>query len=177
MPINVNPMMVTAAAGGLSDVYLAVKGEKQGTIKGECTTADHVDAISVFSWNWGVVQPTDSSTGLASRKRSYKNLVVCKGVDAASTKLMNAVANNETVVEAKLTMCKAGGDPLGYFTMTLNGARVTSLEIDVGTDGRPIERVAFAFVKIEVDYVPQTSDGIGGGSTTFSDEWTTPSLT
>jgi type VI secretion system secreted protein Hcp len=87
---------------------------------------------------------------------------------------MNAVVNNENVVEAKLTMCKAGGDPLGYFVMTLNNARVTAVEIDVGSDGRPIERVSFAFAKIEVDYTPQTPDGIGGGATTFSDEWTAP---
>ena len=174
MPINVNPMTVTAAPGGLSDVYLAVKGEKQGAIKGECTTAGHVDAIGVFSWNWGVTQPMDSSTGLASRKRSYRNLVVGKGVDSASTKLMNALANNENLTEVTLTMCKAGADPLGYFTMILKGARVTSLEIDVGTDGRPIERVGFAFVQIECDYVPQTADGIGGGATTFSDDWTAP---
>ena len=167
-------MMVTGKAGSESDVFLALTTAKSGKVKGESTAAGHEDEINVVAWNWGVSQPTDSATGLAAGRRAYKNLVVFKTVDAASTKLMNAVSNNETVTEAVLTMRKAGGDPMSYFTMTLRNARVAALDIEIGSDGRPVERIAFAFTKIDIAYTPQTPDGIGAGASSFSDEWATP---
>ena len=89
---------------------------------------------------------------------------------SASTGLLNALAGNDEVKQAVLTMRKAGGEALDYFTLTLGGARIVGVEIDVDASGQPIERVSFAFTKIEIEYQKQEGSGQGGGAFTFSDE-------
>jgi type VI secretion system secreted protein Hcp len=106
----------------------------------------------------------------ATARRSYKHLVITKGIDSSSTALMSALVTNDEVKEAKLTMRKAGGDALDYFTMTLNGARVVALDITVAADGRPVETVAFAFTKIDVEYKKQQGAGQSTGAYSFIDE-------
>jgi type VI secretion system secreted protein Hcp len=54
--------------------------------------------------------------------------------------------------------------------MTLEGARVVGLDIEVGDDGRPVERVSIAFTKIGIAYQPQESAGLGSGTFSFDDE-------
>jgi len=51
---------------------------------------------------------------------------------------------------------------------------VVSLDVDAGDPaGTPtlVETVTFSFNKIEVEYTPQTADGLPGGSTIFQDSW------
>ena len=175
MPVQINELKVGGAAhgGSVSDIYLSVTTKRAGKIKGEATTEGHAGDITIHSMSWGVGANTAIGSSQATARRQYKHLTVVKGIDSATTPLMSALVSNDEVKEAKLTMRKAGGDALDYFTMTLNNARVVSVDIDVGPDGDTIERIGIAFTKIEIEYQPQQGLGIGSGSTTFSDEWTT----
>ncbi len=67
-------------------------------------------------------------------------------------------------------MRRAGGEAVDYFAISLAGARVTSLMIDVAEDGTPVERVEFAFTKVDVEYRRQEGSGQAGASSLFSDE-------
>jgi type VI secretion system secreted protein Hcp len=176
MPVQINDLQARAMPGvdSASDVFLGITSKRAGKIKGEVTTSGHADDIAVFSWSWGMAANTAIGSTEATARRSYKQLVVLKGIDAATPGLMSVLATNDEVKEAKLTMRKAGGEALDYFTMTLNGARVVGVDIDVGSDGRPVERVAIAFTKIDVEYKRQQSAGIGSGSYTFNDEVMAP---
>lgn len=153
-----------------ADIFLHVQTKRAGKIKGEGATADHVDDIEVRGWNWGAQAGSAIGSTAATARRSYKQLVVIKRLDSASTGLLKALASNDEVVEARLTMRKAGGEALDYYRMTLGGARVVAIDIDVDAQGLPVERVIFAFTKIDIEYARQQATGGSGGAYTFSDE-------
>ena len=171
MPVQINELMVNATAGSQADTYLFVKTARAGKLEGESTAAGFEGDIVVHGWNWGAQAPTAVGTTQATGRRSYKNLTVTKRVDGATTKLLAALVTNDQVKEARLTMRKAGGtDALGYFTLKLEGARVTDFDISMADDGFPVETIKFAFTKVEVQYRPQKGSGGGGAPTTFTDE-------
>jgi type VI secretion system secreted protein Hcp len=168
MPIQIDEIVVAASAA--SDVFLHVQTKRAGKIKGEGVTEGHTDDIGVFTWGWGVSANTAIGSTERTARRSYKHLVITKGIDSASTGLLSALVSNDEVKEATLTMRKAGGEALDYFTMTLNDARVVAVDVEVASDGRPVERVAFAFTKIDIEYKQQQGAGLGSGSFSFNDE-------
>ena len=171
MPVSIPELKVNpSGAEAASDVFLSVQTKRAGKIKGEGTTEGHTDEITVFSWGWGISANTAIGTTERTARRVYKHLVITKGIDTASTGLLSALATNDEIKEARLTMRKAGGDALDYFTMTLNSARVVSVDIDVGGDGRPFERITIAFTKIGIEYQRQQGGGIGSGAFSFNDE-------
>ena len=172
MPVLINELRTQASPHGdasKSDVFLKVV-TKRSRIKGEATTAGHEDDIEVTGWSWGVAANTAIGSTQATARRSYKQLVVLKGIDTASTGLMTALSSNDEVKEATLTMRKAGGEALDYFTMKLANARIVGVDLDVGSDGHPRERVTVAFTKIDIEYQRQQAGGAAGGAFTFGDE-------
>ena len=162
--------MYEAAVDAASDVFLHVQTKRAGKIKGEATTAGHADDIGVYTWGWGVAANTAIGSTERTARRSYKHLVVTKAIDSASTGLLSALVTNDEVKEATLAMRKAGGEALDYFRMTLKDARVVSVDLEVASDGRPLERVTFAFTKIDIEYKQQDAAGLGKGSYSFNDE-------
>ena len=161
MPIQINEVAVDETA---PDIFLHVQTKRAGKIKGEGTTQGHQDDIEVHGWSWGLSANTAIGSTVATARHSYKHLVVIKGLDSASTGLLSALVNNDEVREATLTLRKAGGEVLDYYQMRLNNARIVSVDIDIGVDGRPVERVAFAFTKIDIEYKEQKADGSLGAA-------------
>ena len=153
-----------------SDIFLHVQTKRAGKIKGEASAPDHENDIVVASWAWGMSAGSAVGSGKATARRTYKHLTVFKGIDSASTSLMSALATNDEVKEAKLTMRKAGDAQVDFFTIVLGGARVSAIDIEVDDQGTPVERVEFAFTKVEVDYRRQESSGQGGATSSFMDE-------
>ena len=175
MPISIHELQGGGRPAGASgaaapDVFLHVQTGRAGKIKGEATTAGHAGDIVVLRWRWGVSANTSIGASASTARRSYQHLIVIKHIDAASTGLLNALVKNDEVKDATLTMRKAGGEALDYFTLTLHDARVIGVDVDVGVDGWPVEQVVFAFNKIDIEYQPQQSAGLGGGACTFNDE-------
>jgi type VI secretion system secreted protein Hcp len=170
MPIQINELVAEAGAASGADIYLHVQTKKAGKVKGEVTVAGHADDIQLLGWSWGAMASSAIGSTQATGRRSYTNLTVAKRIDSASTPLLSALATNDEVKEAKLTMRKAGGTALNYYTMTLKGARVVGIDVTVDVRGEATEMVSFAFTKIEVVYTPQQRVGLGGGATTFADE-------
>jgi type VI secretion system secreted protein Hcp len=162
------PTPTPAAAGG--DIFLHVQTKRAGKIKGEASASEHEDDIVIASWNWGLSAGSALGSGKATARRSYKHLTVFKGIDSASTALMSALATNDEVKEARLAMRKAGEGQVDFFTIVLGGARVSAIEIDVDDRGTPVERVEFAFTKVEVDYRRQEGSGQAGATSSFMDE-------
>ena len=164
---------MSAPSGSLGDgvdVFLSIKAKRAGKIKGEARTQGHEDDIEVFGWSWGVAAGSAIGSTQATAKRNYRPLVVRKGVDSSSIGLMSALATNDEIKEAVLAMRKAGGSALDYYTVTLAGARIVDIAVDVDSTGRPIEKISFTFTKVEVEYKRQQGSGGSGGSYTFSDE-------
>jgi type VI secretion system secreted protein Hcp len=158
------------AASVASDIFLRVKTKRAGRLKGEATAPDHEDDIVVSAWGWGMSAGSALGSGQATARRSYKHLTIVKGIDSASTGLLSALATNDEVKEARLAMRKAGDEQVDYFSIVLAGARVVAIDLDVDQGGTPVERVQFAFTKVDVEYRRQEGSGQAGASSLFSDE-------
>ena len=150
------------------DAFLHVQTKRAGKIKGESTVSGQIDDIIVKGWAWGL----SASSALATEKserRSYSVLTVHKLIDRATTGWMAALATNDEVKEARLTMRRAGGEQEDFFIVTLKGARVSGVQHATDETGGTRETVSFAFTEVEVEYRLQKSSGGRGGSTVFTD--------
>ncbi|MBK7614613.1 MAG: type VI secretion system tube protein Hcp [Vitreoscilla sp.] len=156
--------------GSEADAYLHVQTKRAGKIKGEVVSEGHTDDIAVVGWNWGLTAASAVGSTQATGRRSYTALTIHKRVDAATTALMSALATNDEVKEAKLTLRRAGGQQDDYFIIKLAGARITSVQHVGDETGGTHETVAIAFNKVEVEYKPQKSTGLRSGSSMFMDE-------
>jgi type VI secretion system secreted protein Hcp len=157
------------AAHGSADFFLHVQTRRAGKLRGEATAPDHEGDILLVGWAWGMTSGAAVGDVQATARRSYSALTVTKYIDSASTALMAALATNDEVKEAKLCLRKAGGDQYDYFTVTLQGARITSLQHNADSQGLTQEVVTLSFTDIEVQYTPQKASGQRSGATTFKD--------
>jgi type VI secretion system secreted protein Hcp len=169
VPAAQSSVQATTAGAGV-DLFLSVKTKRAGKIKGEGTTAGHEDDIQLSGFGWGVASASALGSGQATAKRVYRPLVVYKGIDSASVSLVSALATNDEVKEAVLSLRKAGGSALDYFSITLAGARIIDVSIDVDSNGLPLEKVSIVFTTIDVQYKRQQVVGGSGGAFTFHDE-------
>jgi type VI secretion system secreted protein Hcp len=155
------------------DMFLKVEGATRGVIKGESRDEKHADEIDVLGWSWGMQTHAGISAAGHSGKASLNELHVLKLADSASTALMTALRNNEQIKKAVLTVRKAGKGQFDYLKVTIENARITSLDIGSSSEelGPKIsEKLSFAFHKISVEYVPQGEDGQPRGGMTFATE-------
>lgn len=168
----ISPSMSTSASVAGVDMYLDLTLKRAGKAKGESVAAGHKDDIVVVGFGWGVGAAGDAVAALSTGRRSYRHLVICKRLDTASTALMSAVATNDEVRSAKLSLRKAGGEQEDYFSITLEKARVVAYDVDTDGNGDPIEKVTFAFQKVAAEYRVQSATGQMGASHSFTDDLT-----
>ena len=162
--------MGTSVSTPFADMYLKVQSAKQGFIKGESTAADHEDEIVVKGWKWGLAQNTDAANrSQVISKRSLRPLVITKQLDVASTKLMSALSNNETIKTAVLAMRVATGAQADYTIITLTNALVIEVECLADHEGEVSEEVTFSFSEVDIQYRP-TKNGLLGAAVSFSDK-------
>jgi len=151
------------------NMFLKLTGER-GVVRGEATEPDHEREIAVVDWGWGMTSPSAVGGGAPSGRIRYETLYFIKQADIATTALMNMMYFNE-VGTAVLTVRKAGGGAIDYFTVKLEKTRIIGFKIDsaMSSDGIPCltERVEFSFRGIEIEYRAQSSTGEAEGSWTF----------
>ncbi len=152
------------------DMFLSVDGQKTGAVKGGSVDTKYAGQIDVLGFSWGMKAPSSVGSNSAKGRRTLLELRITKAVDSASTALMSVMSTNELIKKAVLTVRKAGGVQIDFFTITIERARITSLE--VGAQGSPemTEEVFMAFEKITVEYYGQDAKGGRKGGSTFSDE-------
>jgi type VI secretion system secreted protein Hcp len=155
-------------------MFFKVKGAKHGDIVGESQDQKHKNEIEVLSWSWGMQGKSSIGGGTPTGKATMRELRIVKKVDKSSTALMSALRTNEVIKEGVLTVRKTGGSKLEYLKITILDGRVMALDVQAGDDSGTsdlVERVAFSFNKISVEYTPQGGDGSAQGVTTFEDQW------
>jgi type VI secretion system secreted protein Hcp len=128
-------MFPAAASAGLNS-YLRVTGETQGQIDGGVTQAGREDTIEVLSFSHGIEAPIDGATGMATGVREHEPLVVTTKLEESTPLLLNALANNENIVEFRLEMWEPSrsGKELQYYTIELQNASVAFIEINSGEE-------------------------------------------
>jgi type VI secretion system secreted protein Hcp len=152
------------------DMFLLIDGQKTGTIKGESADKVYPGQIDVLGWSWGMASSTVMGGASGGAKTSLSELRVTKAVDAATTALMSVMRSGEIVKKAVLTVRKAGGTQVDYFTLTIERGRITGLDVTSDPAGGPdlLEQLSIAFEKIEVQYFAQDDKGARKGGSTFT---------
>jgi len=141
---------------------------KIGDIEGESQDAAHYGEIDVLWWEWGMTQSgtMHSGTGGGSGKVSIKDITISKVVDKSTPVLMKSCSDGTQFSEAKLTIRKAGTEPLEYLIITMKKVIITSL-VTGGNDDSDVlmEKTRLNFAEVSVEYQPQAPDGTPEGGT------------
>ena len=133
-----------------------------GYAASESRDARHKDEIDVLSWSWGVSQlgAVGHGGGGGAGKASFQDLTFTHHVDRASPLLMKACATGQHVLDATITVRKAGKGQLEYLVVTMTDVLVTAVSTSVRAEGDvTIEDVALAFAEVDLEYTPQKADG------------------
>ena len=117
------------------DAFIKIDG-----IPGESTDAKHKNWIEISSYRWDLNQPasaTASTAGGATAERvNISPLQFSHLLDKAAPKLYETCCNGTHIREVKLEICRAGGDKMVYFEVTLNQVIVSncSASSSIGED-------------------------------------------
>ena len=133
-----------------------------GMIKGESQDAKHKDEIDVLSWSWGVASSGTLAQGGGggAGKAHFQDLTFTHHVDKASPTLMTRCATGQHIKDATITVRKAGESPVEYLVITMSDVLVTSVSTSgTANEDAPLESVALAFAKVDLEYKPQKPDG------------------
>ncbi|WP_211460481.1 Hcp family type VI secretion system effector [Collimonas silvisoli] len=149
------------------DIFLKING-----IEGESLDDKHKNEIEVSNWTWKILQEADmhAGSGGGSGKATVEDLEFEHYVDRASPNLMKYCLTGKHIAEAKLTVRKAGGNPLEYLKLTMNDVIVTMVQPSgnqADTAGIK-EKVRLSFNKVTQEYAVQNAQGGSGGAITAS---------
>jgi len=138
---------------------------KIADIKGESGDSKHKGSIDVLAWSWGMSQSgsAHSGGGAGTGKVNVQDLSITKFVDTSSPDLMLACCNGKHLKDAKLTVRKAGENPLEYLVITLEDVIIAGVHTGgSGGEDRLTENVTLNFGKVKVDYTEQNAQGGAG---------------
>lgn len=142
------------------DMFMKITG-----VEGESKDSAHKGEIDVLSWSWGMNQTGSGHTGGGggTGKVSVHDLAFTKYIDKSTPDLMLSCCNGKHFSEAKLTVRKAGENPLEYLIITMQDVLVSQISPGgSGAEERLMEQVSLNFAKVKVDYTEQTSTGGAG---------------
>jgi type VI secretion system secreted protein Hcp len=138
---------------------------KIGDIKGESKDKEHAEEIDVLAWSWGMSNSGNAHMGggQGAGKVNVQDLSFTKYIDKASPDLMLVCCNGKHIPEAKLSVRKAGENPLNYLSITMKDLIVTSVSTGgSGGEDKLTENVTLNFAKVNVEYTEQTDKGTAG---------------
>ncbi len=145
------------------DMFIKMKGDKSGIIKGEARDKVHADEIEVISWNWGMTGAVANYSGGKGASVQIQNFTFRKPIDKSSPILVAALCSNERIVEALFTCRKMGiksGAPVEFTVIKFEKGTVARINRTVAHDDeRAIEEVTISFQKFTEDYTEQGQEG------------------
>ena len=147
-------VVASPAAFAAVDMFLKIDG-----IAGESLDKVHKGDVDVLAWSWGASTSSTAATRQVGCV-SVQDFSFTKYFDVASPKLILNMANGQRIANAKLTVRKAGQNPLEYMTIEMNNVVVTSLTTGgSGGEDRLTENVSLNFSSATVAYTGQKADG------------------
>jgi len=122
-------------------IYVEIMGV-QGAIKGTGPNGQW----GALSFSWGVTDPRDATTGLASGKRQHKPFILMLDFSPNIAALMTAIATNETLKQVVVYLVSDDGATYGEILLT--NAALSEFDMSSGGD-RPTESLWFTYQSIE----------------------------
>jgi type VI secretion system secreted protein Hcp len=136
-------------------------------IHGESLDMFHQQEIEVHDWSWGITNdaPLKMTGKEASTHTSSSECVIHKGVDAASSTLMQYCALGTPIDKATLTCRKNDGEyKLKYLVIEFTKAKIWDLQwASEGQEHGPKETIKLKFAHFHVQYKRQRNKGSSGG--------------
>jgi type VI secretion system secreted protein Hcp len=156
-------------------MYLTLKGQKQGEIKGGVTQKGREHSIRVNAASHSIISPRDAASGLPTGKRQHQPFGITKTLDQATPLLYSALVNNENITEWRLEYWQSlprKREELVY-TVRLINANIASIHHRVQNVDSPdtvqlpvMEDIQFSYQKIEWTWL--------NGGITAEDDWEAP---
>jgi type VI secretion system secreted protein Hcp len=150
-----------------ADMFLMLDG-----IKGESTDDKHKGEIDIEAFSWGLAQSGSGhrGTGSGTGKVDVQDIHITKKIDKSSPTLQLACANGKHITKGKITLRKAGENPLEYLTIDLDSVFVSNYQLSysAGSLDVPNETFGLNFVKIKTEYWTQSDKGAKGENANFS---------
>ena len=148
------------------DMFLMLDG-----VKGESSDDKHKGEIDIEAFSWGMSQSGSGhrSTGSGTGKVDVHDISISKFVDKSSPVLMLACANGKHIPKGKITVRKAGENPLDYLTIDFENILISGYQTS-GADGGtvPSENISLNFSKVKIEYWTQSEKGAKGENANFS---------
>ena len=138
------------------DCFLKIDG-----IDGESTDSKHKGEIELASFSWGVSQSGQAGRGggRGAGKVQFQDFHFVARTTKASPKLFLACASGQHMKSALLTCRRAGRARLEFIKYKLSEVLVSSFVSGGSTPEEPLDQVSLNFVKVEMEYVPQSKSG------------------
>jgi type VI secretion system Hcp family effector len=149
------------------EAFMAIKGTKQGTIKGESYRKGQEGKLRLLDFEMAAVAPRDLATGQASGKRQHQPFSFTTEVGSSTPQLMQACVTNEVLKTVDVSVYKhdAAGQEQEYLKLHFDDATVSKYEITGNHPDSEVPLVKFqiTFRAVEVD----------AGKVVMQDQWTT----
>jgi type VI secretion system secreted protein Hcp len=140
------------------DYFLKIEG-----IPGESTDIKHPSEIAAEAWSFGESDPgaDTGASGAGAGKVAFRDFHFAAAVSKASPRLIAACAEGQRLKSAVLTCRKSAGFQIEFLVLKFTDVRVTSYETGAAGSSEimPVDHVALAFAKVEIDYTEQKPDG------------------
>jgi type VI secretion system secreted protein Hcp len=152
---------------GKYDGFLKLDG-----IKGSSVDSKHKGESDIDSFSWEMSQTGSGHRGSGSGagKVDIQDIEIRKEPDLSSPSLMLASASGKHIAKGKITIRKAGENPLDYLTIDLEQILISHYKIshaDTG-DVTPTESFRINFGKMKLEFWTQTDKGAKGDNANFS---------
>lgn len=141
------------------DAFLKLDG-----IDGESRAEGFHKWIQIESFSFGCSNAISTSPGSGggggAGKASFQDLSLVSRQSSASIPLFVRTASGEPVKTAQLHLANVAEKHRTFYTIKLTDVLISSFsEAGSGGDTTPVDQFSLSYSKIEMTYVPQSSDG------------------
>jgi type VI secretion system secreted protein Hcp len=109
------------------NIYVSVKGTKQGQFKGDALHQNLPDKMVARKFFYEVTSPRDAATGMVIARRQHKPVVITKEWGASSPQLFQALVGSEPLTEVRIDF--VGTDPKSGQEMLTHRIRLTNAAV------------------------------------------------
>ncbi len=146
----------SSAQAAAVDFYLEIEG-----IPGESTDNSHKGWIDISSFSHDIMNTRSSGGGGGAGKVSLSDILVSKGIDKSSPKLMEACVTGKAIPSATLVAVPSNRENSSqpYMKYTLKDVLVSSYSASGASGDLPSESLSLNFTKIEWTHSTRNADG------------------
>jgi len=144
--------------GSAQNMFLKIKG-----IPGESKDEGHKDWINLLSFKQGVSAKVSTAATRMAGRANFNDFIFTKKMDKASPLLMEKCATGEMLPEVEMEITSADGR--GFYTIRLNGVRITGVETSSNCIPQCVtmEEVSFNYSKITWEYTDAKEGKVKSG--------------